>query len=164
MQAIDSTRMQRQSLGESLARDRDRKLMLERLNNDARNEPTLIRPIESTSPQDAAVASLSPEEQLVAARLQLNRLEQRLTENHPDVRRARSHVAELEKIVASNTKSPAQAESGRLTSEELQRLERQLMRAEIEIYRQIAFKEREERRLDATISAVSVPSRSGAGG
>jgi polysaccharide chain length determinant protein (PEP-CTERM system associated) len=156
MQAIDSTRMQRQSLGESLARDRDRKLMLERLYNDARNEPTLLRQTGSTSPQDAAAAdaSLTPEQQLVAARLQLTRLEQRLKENHPDVRRARSQVAELEKIVASNTNPQSPAESVGLTAEELHRRERNnAMRAEIEsLDRQIAFKEREERRLDATIS------------
>ena len=39
MQAIQSTQLQRQALVESLARDRDRRLMLERLYNDALAEP-----------------------------------------------------------------------------------------------------------------------------
>ncbi|HEY7497072.1 MAG TPA: hypothetical protein VH740_01090 [Vicinamibacterales bacterium] len=157
MQAIQSTQLQRQALVESLARDRDLKLMRERLYNDAVAAPAAIpagAAAAAAANVDAAnVTAMPPQQRLALAKANLQRLEARLTDNHPDVRRAREQVAELETQVASSASTAAQTPSG-VTQEELQRRERiSAMRAEIEsLDRQIAFKESEEKRLSGVIA------------
>jgi polysaccharide chain length determinant protein (PEP-CTERM system associated) len=157
MQAIQSTQLQRQALVESLARDRDRKLMLERLYNDAITEPAALSP--HTSPPagtSATITTLPPQQQLDIARANLAALAMKLKEGHPDLRRAARLVADLEKQVAEAPPPVAGAlpPVAGVTTEELQRRERiSSMRAEIEsLDRQIAFKESEERRLGAIIA------------
>jgi polysaccharide chain length determinant protein (PEP-CTERM system associated) len=153
MQAIQSTQMQRQALVESLARDRDRKLMLERLYNDALAEPAPLSPATSAASNPAAVATMSPRHQLDLANANLAVLVTKLKEGHPDLRRVRKQVADLEKQVAAMPDASASAGSAGVTPEELQRRERiSSMRAEIEsLDRQLAFKESEDRRLGGII-------------
>ena len=153
MQAIQSTQMQRQAVVESLARDRDRKLMLERLYNDALAAPAPISPsagVAASSP--TALAAMSPRQHLDLARANLTALQAKLKEGHPDLRRARKQVADLEKSVAELPATEVPAASG-ATPEEMQRRERiSSMRAEIEsLDRQIVFKESEDRRLGSVI-------------
>ncbi len=157
MQAIQSTQMQRQAVVESLARDRDRKLMLDRMRNDLMSEPTPSRPLPAplTPADPAGLANVPARQRLEIARATLARLELRLTESHPDLRRAREQVAEIEKEVQAEppTQQGASTAAG-MTPEELQRRERiNSMGAEIEsLDRQIAFKEAEERRLSGSIA------------
>ena len=163
MQAIQSTQMQRQAVVESLARDRDRKLMLERLYNDALNEPAVARQAPPVSGDPTAVAAMPVAQQLEIARNALARMELRLKEGHPDLKRARRQVADLEKQVAAGPAAPGAASPGAptgvgaapaATTEELQRRDRlSALRAEIEsLDRQILFKDSEERRLSAVIN------------
>ena len=155
MQAIQSTQMQRQAVVESLARDRDRKLMLERLYNDALSEPLPAPTAQQASPDPNAVAAMSPQRRLELERATLARLQQRLTEEHPDVKRSKKQVADLEKLVAETPATPGStAPPTTAAPEELQRRERiSSMRAELEsLDRQTAFKESEERRLSAVIA------------
>jgi polysaccharide chain length determinant protein (PEP-CTERM system associated) len=160
MQAIQNIQLQRQALVESLARDRDRKLMLERLYNDAMAEPAPGRAAAPTAPAggDAgprAVAAMSPAQQLEVARANLAQLTLRLKEEHPDVRRARKQVADLVKLRDSRRGSGTEALASAIsTPEELQRRERiSAMRAEIEsLSRAVAFKEAEEQRLGGAIA------------
>lgn len=153
MQAIQSTQLLRQSVVESLSRDRDSKLMLERLYNEALAMPAPVTASAAAGGTDsAAAANLTPQQRLEMERGNLQRLEQRLTADHPDVRRSRRQVAELEKLVES---SPAQRPTAPgLTAEEAQRQERIAeRRAAIEsLERQITFKESEERRLNGVIA------------
>ena len=155
MQAIQSTQMQRQALVESLARDRDRKLMLERLYNDALAEPAAVRGggLAPAANNPTALTALSPRQQLDFAKANLSILDAKLQEGHPDLRRARKQVADLEKQVAELPESGPLASDVTVTPEELQRRERiSSMRAEIEsLDRQVAFKESEERRLGNVI-------------
>ncbi len=157
IQMIQTVQAQRQSLVESLARDRDRQLLLERLYNDALAAPAPTPPAMSTADpatNAAAAAALSPRQLLERAKATLAQLQTKLSDEHPDVRTARRRVADLEKQVAampdgaSTPAGPAGA-----TSEELQRRERlSTMRAEIEsLGRQIKFKESQEAALTATI-------------
>jgi polysaccharide chain length determinant protein (PEP-CTERM system associated) len=154
MQAIQSTQLQRQALVESLARDRDRKLMLERLYNDAVAAPA---PVSATASREAnspaALAAMSPRQQFDLAKSNLSVLEQKLKEGHPDLRRARKQVADLEKQVAALPHDGAATATVGVTVEELQRRERiSSLRAEIEsLDRQVIFKESEERRLGDVI-------------
>ena len=158
MQAIQSTSVQAQALTESLARDRDRKLMLERLYNDAQAAPApvpaAIAPV--GGPTDAtAAASATSQQQLEIARATLARARLRLKPEHPDIIKLNKLIADLEnKVRAEASSAPAAAPAPvPVSAAETARRERlQNMHAEIEsIDRQIAFKESEERRLRAQI-------------
>ena len=107
MQAIQNTQLQLQSLLESLARDRDRKLMLERLHNDAQNagavakQPSVAAPVPtSTSAPEEPRANASSAQLLATARALLARMEVRLKPEHPDVIRTKRQIRNLEEQVA----------------------------------------------------------------
>jgi polysaccharide chain length determinant protein (PEP-CTERM system associated) len=155
MTAIQSTQLQIQSMVESIARDRDRKLMLERLYTDALAEPALTPPPQQAPQQQQADPSSgtsgSPEQQLAAARTTLARLELRLKPEHPDVVRTKRMIGDLEQQVAAAklADSPTPPPAAVVTPEELQRREAlRQQRAEIEsLDRQMKFKEAEEVKL-----------------
>lgn len=159
MQAITSAQMQAQGLVESTARDRDRKLMLERLYREAVNEPEPVTaaPVAPSQSSGAAMApgGGTPEAQLASARANLATLELRYKSDHPDVVRARRLVAELEPRAAEAARSAGTETSGTpVVSGDPARRERlRQMAAEIEsLDRQIAFKESEEQRLRGEIA------------
>ena len=166
MQAIQTTQMQLQAQVESIARDKDRKLMLERLYNDAVNDlrllqstPTATTPGSQGLTAESLPAGASSRQRLEAARADLARLEMRLKPEHPDVLRAKRIIADLEAKVAAEPATPTTASNqtttvGR-TPDEQQRRERvQNMKAEIEsLDRQIQFKESDEIRLRGQIGS-----------
>ncbi|MGH9348919.1 MAG: GumC family protein [Vicinamibacterales bacterium] len=156
MTAIQSTQLQIQAMVESTARDRDRKLMLERLYNDAVAEPPIVAPPPPQAPQQqadpaAGTAVGSPEQQLAAARATLARLELRLKPQHPDIIRTKRMIVDLEQQVqaSASAEAPEPPVPVAVTPQELQRREQlRQQRAEIEsLDRQIKFKESEELRL-----------------
>jgi polysaccharide chain length determinant protein (PEP-CTERM system associated) len=167
MQVIQSTQLSIQALVESLARDRDRKLMLERLYHDAEIElhaRPVTPPVQVASDKPAEgsiIAPLPPEQQLAAAKEGLARMLLRLKPEHPDVVRARRIIADLEARVAhdASVSQPSSASPAvrpaPLSPELAARHERQRQtRAEIDsLERQIEFKEGEERRLRETLAA-----------
>jgi polysaccharide chain length determinant protein (PEP-CTERM system associated) len=152
MQAIQSASSQAQSLSESIARDRDRKLMLERLYNDAMAEPPPPPsvPAATAGGEPAATNASTPQQQLDLARAALARARLRLKPEHPDIIRLNRTIAELEKKVqeAPAGATPAVPTTPAATPIEAARRERlQNMHAEIEsMDRQIAFREAEERK------------------
>lgn len=162
MQAIQSTQLAVQALVESLARDRDRKLMLERLYNDARAEVvTSIQSSPATSlqqPDPASPAAQTTQQQLGVARDALARLELRLRPEHPDIARAKRLIEDLAGRAADEAArapgSVVPAAPAAATPEQAARAERlQQMRAEIEsLDRQIGFKEPEEQRQRALLA------------
>jgi polysaccharide chain length determinant protein (PEP-CTERM system associated) len=160
MQAIQTSQLAVQANVESLARDRDRKLMLERLYNDATE--TTTAPVVTTAPapqpatgSDPAVPSgTTTQQQLALARETLNRLELRLKPEHPDIVRTKRLIQELEQRAALETAEPRPASPATVaTPEQLARVERlRQMRAEIEsLDRQIHFKEMEDQRQRAQL-------------
>jgi polysaccharide chain length determinant protein (PEP-CTERM system associated) len=160
LQAIQTNQSQLQALVESVARDRDRRMLLERLYNDAVAEPvpTPAGATAAAAAADPAAASAIPAaQQLVAARAVLARLAGRLTAEHPDVRRQQRLITDLEKKAAEEG-SPASLTNGSATADAspqaLQRREKlRTMKAEIDsLDRQMAFKETEERRLRARVA------------
>jgi polysaccharide chain length determinant protein (PEP-CTERM system associated) len=162
MQAIQNTQLQLQSLVESLARDRDRKLMLERLYNDAQaiqGAPEATSPAPTTEPatpaSEPARGGGSAQQQLVMARGLLARMEMRLKPEHPDIIRAKRQIRNLEQQAAKEAaQPPGSAPLVAASPEEALRRDRlRQQRAEIEsVDRQIAFKEGEERRLRGIVS------------
>ena len=159
MQAINSTQLQLQALVESLARDRDRKLMLERLENDAQQEPAPVVAVAPPSPPGpagdpgVAAAGGSAAQQLAQARESLARLQLRLKPEHPDIMRTTRLIRELEVRAAQESEDAARGKATPVAAvvspQEATRRDRlRQQRAEIEsLSRQIAFKEAEEQRV-----------------
>lgn len=166
MQAINRTQLEVQALVESLARDRDRKLMLERLYNDAQVESMVAAPLtvqvqagQFQKADPTGPSSLNTAQQLVVARETLARLELRLRPEHPDIVRSKRQIQDLEKRASEEASvepasGPPPAPSTVTTPEQTARRERlRQMLAEIEsLERQIAFKEAAEQRLRATMT------------
>jgi polysaccharide chain length determinant protein (PEP-CTERM system associated) len=154
MQAIQNTQMALQAMVESLARDRDRKMVLERLYTDAAADAAAGPPATGGAAQ---AATMTPQQKLEAARSVLAQMETRLSPKHPDVVRTKRLIEDLEKQVAAGDLqrplSPGAGTDQSATPEEARRRDKlREMRAEIEsLDRQIAFKESEERRLRAEI-------------
>jgi polysaccharide chain length determinant protein (PEP-CTERM system associated) len=155
MEAARGVQGQVQALIESIARDRDRKLMLERLYREAANEAPVMsaRTRVETTANEPVTAGIPLDRQLTTAKANLAALLSRYTNDHPDVARTRIQIADLERRVAAEAKtattSTTPAAQEPLDPVEAQRREslRQML-AEIEsLDRQTAFKEGEEKRL-----------------
>jgi len=147
MQAIQNTQLALQAQLESLARDRDRKLVLERLYSDATADVPAEPAGGDAAP--AAAANATPQQRLDIARRALSQMETRLTPKHPDIARTRRIIEDLERQVSAQG-APGERPA---SPDEIRRRDRlRQMQAEIEsLDRQIAFKEGEERRLRGAI-------------
>jgi polysaccharide chain length determinant protein (PEP-CTERM system associated) len=167
MQAIQNAQLALQSLVQSLARDRDLRLVKDRLYTDAMADaqagvPAAAAP--GATPRAGDASGLLPgggsaRQRLEAGRSLLAQMETRLTPAHPDIGRLKRIIEDLEKqVAAEELQRPLSPEAGGdrpATPEEARRMERfREMRAEIEsLDRQIAFKEGEEKRMRAEIAA-----------
>jgi polysaccharide chain length determinant protein (PEP-CTERM system associated) len=165
MQAIQSFQMQLQAIVESTARDRDRRLMLERLYNDAvaeEDQARLVGPVLPAAPGQqpgALPINATPRQQLEAARSALKLNETRLTPEHPDIKRLKRTIADLEKTVtaedsvqATEPHKPSPVSTNPVDVQRRQRISS--TKAEIEsLGRQIIFKEGEERRIRGMIGS-----------
>ncbi len=157
VQYIQSLQSQRNSAVEALARARDRQLTIEQRYNDLLRTPAPVVAAPDVN-NPAAVATMSPRQRLEQARANLTAAEAKFREGHPDLRRARKQVDDLEKQVAAlpdpGPSAPATpvASGGNLF--EVQRQERlSEMRADIDsLGRQIKEREAEERRLSGQIA------------
>jgi polysaccharide chain length determinant protein (PEP-CTERM system associated) len=165
MQAIQNVQLTLQATVESLARDRDRKLILERLYNEAVAEAEASGASSgsgaspSGDPAEGLPANAPPAQRLEAARRALTQMELRLSAKHPDVARVKRLIEDLERQVDAESLqrpvTPEGADSQPVTTPDEARRRDKLreQRAEIEsLDRQIAFKINEERRLRAEIT------------
>jgi polysaccharide chain length determinant protein (PEP-CTERM system associated) len=145
LQVIQNTQLQVQAIVESIDRDRDRRLVLERsiaeASADAKGEASAIG-VESSPANPAA-------DELETARRSLRSLEGRLTPEHPDVIRAQRLVRELEAKAAASPSAPAPAAAARVSPGASARQTRlRGLQEELDnLDRQIAYKQSEERRL-----------------
>ena len=150
LQVIQNTQLQVQSLVQSIDRDRDRRLVLERSIADAARDAKPGVPMPAEPAPSGAAASLAA--QLTTARNELQVLEARLKPEHPDVRAARRTVRDLQvKVEAEgaprvSTAAPTANEAGRQTR--LSDLEAEMRNLD----RQITSKEAEEQRLRAVMT------------
>lgn len=184
LQATQSGQMKLQSLVDSISRDQDRRLMLERMVADLSIDLTPVVPpqnpdrdhTEVASDQNVPPAAQSDPSgpapaQLEAARTALKNLELRLKPEHPDVVRMRRMVENLEKRVESEaTVTPParepQAPAPALTPTEATKRNRiRELTAEMEsLDRQISYKDAEASRLHGIIETYekrveAVPAR-----
>jgi polysaccharide chain length determinant protein (PEP-CTERM system associated) len=160
MQAINSAQLQIQSLVEATARNRDRRLMNERIYNELSADaaaPAPLPPVATNERAGAPVTTASAEQQLVTARAVLQQLQLRYQPEHPDIQRANRVIAELETKVADERAAGTGGASAPLvasTPAEVSRRDRMRdMRVENDsLDRQIAFNESEERRLRSVVT------------
>ena len=109
MQAIQSAQLQLQSLHESVDRDRDRRLMLERQVSDLQASPEAI-------PAPVTGDGASTADQLEAARARLRAMELRYKPEHPDVKALTSQIRELEGKLQREGAQPASERGAPVTA------------------------------------------------
>lgn len=154
MQVINSTQLQIQALVEATARNRDRRLMNERIYNELAAElaaPPAVVAAPATSGAPVAPAQTA-EAQLASARATLEQLQLRYQLEHPDVQRALRVISELEPKAAAeraNAEATGAPPPSNLSPADISRRDRMRdMRAENDsLDRQITFNEAEEKRL-----------------
>lgn len=158
LQSLSAAQVNAQAIVESAARDRDRKLMLERLYREAMNDARTA-PVAVAAPSADATTRSGAREQLATATANLTSLQLKYTPDHPDVLRAKRLVEELEpRALAEQAAADARAQAadGTMPQDGLDPTRRESlrqMRAEIEsLDRQLAFKESEEARVRGEIT------------
>ena len=157
LQVIQSTRNQIDALTESINRDRDRRLVLEKQLADVDEAENTV--------QDPTTGVRIAESPLDAARRQLRTLERRLTPNHPDLIAARRAVQQLEEsgataaateVAGSTPAAPSPPRRGgraKQIQSELDRIDGELRQKEREVARLQGVAGQYQRRVEA------VPSR-----
>jgi polysaccharide chain length determinant protein (PEP-CTERM system associated) len=153
MRVVQSSENQVQALNESINRDRDRKLLQERLLADLEATESLTAP----SPATGVVTTSALAEQIQTARTTYEELQLRLKPDHPDIVRARRALEELERkeeTLASKPRPATDVPVTRLTpAEAAQRNRIREIRLEIQnLDRQISEKQAEQQRLGEVIA------------
>ena len=166
MQAMQNSQMRIQALVESTARDRDRRLLLERMYADAQAEVIIPSPAPAASATQTGetVVQGTTAQQLALAKQTLVGFELRLKPEHPDVVRTKSLISRLEAQLAAETKAaeearlddPVESAPIPIDQREVARRDR-LKQMEVEIEsldRQIARRELEEQGIRESLDAV----------
>lgn len=152
MQAIQNLQIQIQSLTESINRDRDRRLMVERQIADATAEVPAAAPQLPDSIEGPPQGGGSPAQQLAAARATLQALQLRFKPGHPDVGIWQRRIRELERRVEAEAADAPVSGPEQPASPALALRQKRLndLRGEMEqLDRQLATKQAEEKRLRA---------------
>jgi uncharacterized protein involved in exopolysaccharide biosynthesis len=137
LQVLGSTDGQLRSLADSMDRDRERHLILERQLADLEQQPEELAPVPS--------GVLTPSQQLEKLKENLMAMQVRLKPDHPDVQRLARAIRDLEQKIAEDGGTPADAPSSR---EVTRRKRTEDLRAELEMLdRQMAKKQTEDQRL-----------------
>jgi polysaccharide chain length determinant protein (PEP-CTERM system associated) len=155
MQGLHNVEMQLQALTESLNRDRDRRLVVERLIADAETSDSAPPPVTTTTAPtigpDGLPVGATTQQALEAAQATLQGMQTRLTAQHPDIVRMKRVVAELQKKADAEVLAKP-VSSGPVVSpaEALKKNRLAEMKSELEkIDKQIAAKTDGEQRLRA---------------
>ncbi len=154
LQAIQAAQMQLQSLGESMNRARERRLLVERQIADAQTLPADM--VVPAVPEGAEAATALPlPQRLEAARARLEVYKRRYTPSHPDVVTLEHLVRDLEAQVGEEAHRATSDPDKPLPRTEVARQKRiGDLQAEIQIIdRQLATAQAEETRLKNTIGA-----------
>jgi polysaccharide chain length determinant protein (PEP-CTERM system associated) len=154
LQALQNAQQQLQTAGDSLNRDRDRRLLIERQLGDLEQLIAASADAERTGDRGGSVdADGTPsggtaEQQLASARAALSSLETRLKPGHPDIVRLKRLVRDLEKTATAEAPKTNPAEAARQKRRDDLRLEL------AQLDRQIAAKQADEERLRGAITSL----------
>lgn len=159
VQSMQSLQSRIQALGESVNRDRDRRLVVERQLADANAEAAVLTgsPVPARgAPTEAEQAALPAAAQLVAARNALQAMQVRLKPDHPDVRQMKLRIRELEKKAEDEALKTPVSPTGEITptspAEALRMNRVRDFKREIEtLDRDISRKEDQQKQVQATI-------------
>ena len=109
LQAIQSAQLQLQSVRDSIDRDRESRLVLERQVADLQSTP---EPLPSVAPGADLPVGATTAQRLDAAQATLRTLELKYKDGHPDIRTAKSTIRDLEaKLRAESASQPTQGSS-----------------------------------------------------
>jgi polysaccharide chain length determinant protein (PEP-CTERM system associated) len=165
LQALQSVQIRLQSLGESMNRARERRLLIERQIADVQSLPMdeVVLPGAPVAGPDA-MSPVPATQQLAAARRQLELANRRYTQTHPDVLALKRTIRDLQAQIEEETRQPAAApsENPRSPSEIAREKRLSDLKAELKmIDLQLAAAQTDEARLnsaaadyDAKMSAV----------
>jgi polysaccharide chain length determinant protein (PEP-CTERM system associated) len=169
LQVLNNVQLQVQALVESISRDRDRRMFLERSLADLEAEAqTYVSPSVPPAADPTALAGAPAATQLENARNQLQAMELRLKPEHPDVIRMKKIVRDLEaKVQAEELKRPLSPTEGLASSPEEAARQNRIRETKAELQSlesEIASKEAEERRLRGVMGGyqtrlAAIPSR-----
>jgi polysaccharide chain length determinant protein (PEP-CTERM system associated) len=159
IQELNNSQLQLRQLVESINRERDQRLFLQRqlelvglFDESAASGSSIVPGLASLAGEGAG--SVSTVDELETARAQLKALELRLTPEHPDVQRARRVVARLEQKATDGKADPSTPEASR--SRTRQDLRVRQIQAQIDLSdRQIANRQDDERQLRARIAGYT---------
>jgi len=158
LQVIQGNQSQIQSVGESINRDRDRRLVLEKSIADALTAETPEAPLDAAPAGDPnAIGASRTVDQLERARNDLRGMELRLKAEHPDVIAKKRLIVELERKVQQEAQEPAPGVPATAKPVSAAQASRQArahqFQTEIEkLDRQIAAKEADVARLRQAVS------------
>lgn len=143
LQVIQATRSQIQALADSINRDRDRRLLLEKSLTDVQEDEPALLPDRSDAAPDP----------LDVVRGELRALENRLTSNHPDVVAKRRVLEQLELQRSNSPPDEAVADPvGNGATEHRPGRASQIQSEIDKIDAQVAAKEKESAKLQATLN------------
>jgi protein tyrosine kinase modulator len=160
LRVLQNSQTQLQALAESINRDRDQRILIQRLIADATPPDAQAQAAPAESATDGTsgapvVTGTTVAEQLASARIALRALETRLTPAHPDVVRMRRLVVELAKKAEDGPTEKTAGPAPAVTPAELARRNRVAeLKAEVDnIDRQLARRQEQEEQLRKVIAA-----------
>jgi polysaccharide chain length determinant protein (PEP-CTERM system associated) len=160
MQGLHNVEMQLQSLTEAMNRDRDRRLIVERVIADAESPDAVLLPPPPTGPApqlgpDGLPVGATAAQQLEAAQSALQGMQTRLTPQHPDILRMKRVIADLQKKAdAEALAKPVSPDGPVMTAaERLKKNRLAELKAELEkIDKQLAARQDLEQHLRASLA------------
>src|SRR4030095_8908962 len=155
LQVLQNSQVQVQSILESINRDRDRRLVLERQIADLEQQGQAALVVAPPAPADAS-ATATPTQRLAAAKASLATAQLRLKPDHPDIQRLNRLIRDLENKVEQDAQdTPVSAEVNDLSPGETARRRRVAeLKLEMQLLdRQIEEKQNDQQRLRAQIGS-----------
>lgn len=157
LQIIQNSQIQIQSLGESINRDRDRRLMLERMIADVTAPAPAPAAVESAgqSSDPTVLGGGRASDQLETAKERLRMMELRFKPVHPDVIAIKRIIRDLEAKVAADPSQTPSAPGGAAATSDRSAAERRVRELTAEMQgldREIAYKQAETVRLQQTVA------------
>jgi len=155
LQVLQNSQLQVQAIAESINRDRDRRLILERQIADLEQQEQANLVVAAPPSADLG-ANASPAQRLVAAKASLATLQLRLKPDHPDLQRLNRLIRDLENKVEQEAQdTPVSAEAAEVSPAETAR-RRRLAELKLEMQlldHQIDEKQNDQQRLRGQIGS-----------